>query len=677
MKIRHKIGIAGGVLALSVCLMWATDQGRERKYQQAVDLFESKGDVKGAIKLFEEVAKSPDRNLAARSLFYLGECYEKLGQEGARKTYDRIVREFADQADVTAKARARLAAIGKPAESGVVARRIWASLPSDNITYGSLVSRDGRYLAFLDYGNDSINIKDTVTGEERQVLRKASPRDRTFGWVDVSPDGKKLAYCSSLRDEPVQLHIVGIDGASQLHLGEGCPEDWSPDGKYILASYRPAPNAALVSLADGSSRPIASRTFHARFSPDGRYIAIIRAEFGRFIGPIFLTPANGGPEVLIVEGRNKDVVWAPDGKSLLFVSDRRGSNDLWSIPVAEGRPGGPPEMMREHIDSLLGVSRDGDLYYEAPHTVSDVYAVDVDQQTGKLTSRPKRITTRYINRAPAWSPDGQSLVYYSQRGPATWIDGGLTIVVRTMKTGEERTVPVKSPIFLRPTHPYWFPDGRSLFTQIFRPGNLMRIDLQTGEDRQLLSSVALLPAPIGIQTAALAPDGGSVYYLARDEKGDATRVLVRNLDGSSEKELFRGYRVGVPAVSPDHSRLALLSGSDRGGWALFTVPTGAGQATELYRQQDSSLMPVYRYPVWSKDGKHIFFATAPPKGKTNGEIWSIAADGGEPQPLGIAMNNISDLDLHPDGKQLVFTNDEWRDEIWVAKNLFPSSKPSR
>ena len=248
-------------------------------------------------------------------------------------------------------------------------------------------------------------------------------------------------------------------------------------------------------------------------------------------------------------------------------------------------------------------------------------------------------------------------------------------MVRNMKTGEERTVPVKSPIFLRPTHPYWFPDGRSLFTQFF--GRLMRIDLQTGEDRQLLRSVALVPAPIGIQTAALAPDGGSVYYLARDEKADASRVLVRNLDGSSEKELFRAYRVGVPAVSPDHSRLALLSSSDRGGWALFTVPTGAGQATELYRQQDSSLMPVYRYPVWSKDGKHIFFATAPPKGKTNGEIWSIAADGGEPQPLGIAMNNVSDLDLHPDGKQLVFTNDEWRDEIWVAKNLFPSSKPSR
>src|SRR5262249_12660129 len=137
MRIRHQIGVAVGTVALSVCVVWAADQAREKKYQQAVELFESKGDVKGAIKLFDEVSKSPDRNLAARSLFYLGECYEKLGQDGAQKAYERLVREFADQGDVTAKARTRLAAIGKPAEMGVVARRIWTSAPSDNYTFAS------------------------------------------------------------------------------------------------------------------------------------------------------------------------------------------------------------------------------------------------------------------------------------------------------------------------------------------------------------------------------------------------------------------------------------------------------------------------------------------------------------------------------------------------------------
>jgi Tol biopolymer transport system component len=412
------------MLALSICLLVAADRAREQKYQQAVELLESRGDVKGAMKLFEDVAKSPDRNLAARSLLYLGSCYEKLGQDGAQKAYERIVREFGDQADVIAKARARLSAVGKPAEGGVVARRIWASTLSDNHTFGDGVSLDGRYLAFIDYDNDSLNVKDTVTGEERLVLKKASPKDRTFAWVDVSPDGKKLAYCSSLRDEPNQLYIVGVDGANPRRLGEGCPHDWSPDGKYLVAG----PNLTLFSVADGSSRTIASGVFSARFSPDGRYIAFIRAVEVRRKGPIFLAPASGGAEVLCVEGSNKEVVWAPDGKSLLFVSDRRGSSDLWSIRMAEGKPAGPPEMLRERIDSLLGVSRDGDLYYHGNHEISDVYAVDVDPQTGKLASRPKRITTRYVNYAPAWSPDGESLVYYSQRGPADWGQGGLSIV---------------------------------------------------------------------------------------------------------------------------------------------------------------------------------------------------------------------------------------------------------
>jgi Tol biopolymer transport system component len=678
---RHTIGMAASMLALSACLLWAADRAREQKFQQAVDLLESKGDVKGAIKLFEDVAKSPDRNLAARSLLYLGSCYEKLGQDGARKAYERIVREFGDQAEVTAKARGRLTALGTPAGAEVVARRIAAFSPSEAgiRVFGDLVSLDGRYISFLDYANDSINVKDTVTGEERVVLKKASPKDRTFNWVDVSPDGKKLAYCSSHRVEPVQLHIVGVDGSNPRHLGEGCPEDWSPDGKHILAAFRsgtPGPKIDLVSIADGSSRPITSRAFKARFSPDGRFIAFIRAERGRD-GSIFVVPANGGPEVQFVDGRNKNVAWAPDGNSLLFISDRRGGKDLWSIRVADGKPAGPPEMLREHIGSLVGVTRDGDIYYENGHEISDIYTADIDPQTGKLTSRPKRITTQYINRAPAWSPDGESLVYYSQREPASWGEASLTIVARNTKTGEERIVPRKSAALLGPYHPYWFPDGHSLFAQTFRPGRLLQINLQTGEERQLLSSVQLLPAPIGIQTAALAPDGQAVYYLALNEKADQTRILVRNLDGSGEKELFRAERVGLPAVSPDHSRLAILAKSDRGPWAVFTVPTGGGAATEVYRWQDSSLIPSFRYPVWSKDGKHIFVYTGPPKGKPNGEIWSIAVDGSGAQPLGIALNTLADLDLHPDGKQLVFTNGEWRDEIWVLKNLFGQVKASR
>ncbi len=76
------IGMAAA-LGLS-WLLWAADRAREQKYQEAVELFESKGDVPGAIRLFEDAAKSSDRNLAARSLLYLGICLRETGPDGGR-----------------------------------------------------------------------------------------------------------------------------------------------------------------------------------------------------------------------------------------------------------------------------------------------------------------------------------------------------------------------------------------------------------------------------------------------------------------------------------------------------------------------------------------------------------------------------------------------------------------
>ncbi|MFQ6116349.1 MAG: tol-pal system YbgF family protein [bacterium] len=100
-----------GLMALCVTnSMMAGDRSQNQKFQEAIHLMETKGDYPAAIRLFQEVAKGPDRNLAARSLLYVGICYEKLGKDEAKKAYRRIVQEFADQQEVVTQARARLAA---------------------------------------------------------------------------------------------------------------------------------------------------------------------------------------------------------------------------------------------------------------------------------------------------------------------------------------------------------------------------------------------------------------------------------------------------------------------------------------------------------------------------------------------------------------------------------------
>ena len=121
-------------LALAVTLgatLFAQDAAREQKLQQAIDLLETKGDAARAMPLLEEVAKSADRGLAVRGLLYLGQAQERQGHEAARRTYERIVRDFAAHSAVVAQARVRLAALAVVTMSGggVIDRAAW-TLPA-------------------------------------------------------------------------------------------------------------------------------------------------------------------------------------------------------------------------------------------------------------------------------------------------------------------------------------------------------------------------------------------------------------------------------------------------------------------------------------------------------------------------------------------------------------------
>ena len=82
------------------------------------------GDLRGAIALYEKLARGTNRAVAAMALVRMGQCYEKLGDADARKAYERAVREFGDQKEAVAQARARLTALGAPAGGALTARRV-------------------------------------------------------------------------------------------------------------------------------------------------------------------------------------------------------------------------------------------------------------------------------------------------------------------------------------------------------------------------------------------------------------------------------------------------------------------------------------------------------------------------------------------------------------------------
>src|SRR6476620_7237298 len=100
------------IMVLAVAGVLAAQSGdADVMLQRAIRKESVEGDLKGAIDLYKKVAAAKNRSAAAKALLRLGECYEKQGNAESRKTYERLVRDFSDQADLAARARARLTAL--------------------------------------------------------------------------------------------------------------------------------------------------------------------------------------------------------------------------------------------------------------------------------------------------------------------------------------------------------------------------------------------------------------------------------------------------------------------------------------------------------------------------------------------------------------------------------------
>jgi len=471
------------------------DPRAEAQLQAAINKETVEGDLKGAIDLYQKLANGSDHAAAAQALVRMGQCYEKLGSAEATKAYERVVREFSDQKETVATARARLAVLGRGPGStpAVTVRQVWVGP-----WYGAMgaPSRDGAYLTFRS-GSEDLAIRDLATGQIRQLTKHQSVWQSAYSSVP-SPDGKQVAY-SWDQEGLWELRVIGVDGTEPRVLYSDAevsayPTDWSPDGKSILTVFKRRDGTsrmALVSARDASVRPLRNFDERApvrpRFSPDGRYIAYAlpqRPESGE--KDIFVFGLNGGREIPLIQHPANDVNpdWTPDGKRILFLSNRTGTMGAWWIQVAEGNPQGTPELVKPDLGldlAAMGFTQNGSYYYGVRTEMSDVYIAELDLATGKLISAPSAATQRFVgsNSKPDWSPDGRQLLFLSKRGAGYW--GAKALCVRSTESGQVRELASKLD---RVPLARWSPDARFLLVLAEHPTDgfgLFRIDVQTGD----------------------------------------------------------------------------------------------------------------------------------------------------------------------------------------------------
>ena len=673
-----------GAIFFSFLLAFGAQNAPDAKalFEKAKYTMESLGDLEGAIKLFREIVQKfpKERESAARSQLYIGLCYEKAGVTEAKKAFQSVINDYPEQSETVRIAREKLALMSSGAavsiakSIGLQVRKVLA----DASGVEGVLTADGKYISQMDWGTGDVVQFEVASGQRSRITNRGpwGERENPVEGHVFSRDGKQIVYDRYTKDGVPQLRIRNLDGSGlrTLYSEKGAAQafDWSPDAGSILA-LREVPGKAneltLISTADGSVRVLRSIAAawymlkRASFSPDGRFVAFSLVREGSPPhGDVFLMTVDGRNEVVVAGHPAEDelLAWTPDGRSLLFLSDRSGTWDIWTVRITEGKQQGEPEPLKKDFgrDSrVLGVAPDGSLYYRTATPLGRLYYGAVDLETGKVLVPPAPVTTRYTG-APSmltWSPDGRSLLYVSGR---QIVPRNNILTIRSAATGEERFL---SPRLRYVWDIYWVPDGRSVLAwgMTERENALFRIDTETSGITKLAD---------GRWAPRLSPDGKTLVYMG---KGG---IIKRNLDTGEESV---GVKVGTEVLnsyddlSPDGQDAVFQVNH-----VVKTVSLNGGEPRELFRG-----LAHYSVLRWTRDGRYIIAQALDDKsGKflQISEIWRIPAQGGTPLKLDLSVPKMEFFTLHPDNRRFAFSvNEGSKYELWVLENFLPPLKVAK
>lgn len=702
---------AAGVLLPA---MPALQQGKSAEVLLGAALHqeEVEGNLEAAIGIYKKIlADHPgNRPLAATALLRMGQCYERLGKDEARKAYERLVLEYADQPEQAEHGRRRLAALAGPRPAALTIRRL--ENPPQSV---GAVSLDGRYMSFSNW-QGNLAVRDLQTGENRRLTSEGNLGEigaavTQQAWKSAwSPDGKQIVYAWYIRsDAPrVELRAVEFGGGKYRILAQFDTKDlrelgsltWSADGKQVAACLYPRAGRVrlvLISAADGTMRTITEMEreiypITARFSPDGRYIAY--DQLPDRTSPkrdIFLTSIQTGEAVPLIQHPADDYLleWSQDAKWIVFASDRTGTLGLWIAGLSGPKAQGEPQLIRSGIDRMLpiGLTREGAMYYSVIKATEDDYVVDLDPKTARVSGSPRKVVEHFEggNFSPAYSPDGKYLAYVSRRGNSPHpTNVGNALCVRSLATGQEQVyygeiwkLGIRLILGLA-----WSPDSRSLIFAGEEEGSIRgayRIHLDTG----VITNIVRSGPEEGISGIAYGPDGK--YFLARgNRKENFSQIVVREIESGEERELHRIPMLDMflnIALSPGGDWLSFVNS----GWgavrSLQLMPASGGEAREIWNfgETKSGMPPVSH--TWAPDGSHILFSAPDPADLPTYDLWRVSIEGGKPEKIGLQRKwGIWGLSVRPDGRQLAFAGRggaSTDSELWVMEQFLPAADTAK
>jgi eukaryotic-like serine/threonine-protein kinase len=442
--------------------------------------------------------------------------------------------------------------------------------------------------------------------------RNASPivndLQRDEGGPAFSPDGSLIAFHES--DEDGGIFVAGATGESVRRLSDlGFEPSWSPDGKQIAFTTEEIIDPAsrlgdsalyVIDAAGGAMRKVVEGdAAQSSWSPSGERIVYWSTTGGQ--RDIYTVAAAGGTAVPLTQDPALDwsPVWSPDGGFVYFSSDRGGAMNLWRMAVDQstgGAKGSPepvtigvqassalprfskdgsrlafrsrvgsinptvipfdPATMRAGVPFVLDtqnnirvpsdVSPDGKqiAYFNIGERQEDIFIGSPDGPMRRVTDDPAR------DRAPMFTPDGRSLVFYSNR------DGNWAAWMVALDGGNLRKVAAPASGVM---YPQVSPKGDALiFTAISASLGLFQVPL--GSDSGAIPTPfagATIDGKSFLQTA-WSPDGSRIAGALRMDNGRSSGVGVYDIGAKTLTAIATDETPGVKWLA-DGRRVAYFT----------------------------------------------------------------------------------------------------------------------
>jgi tricorn protease len=558
------------------------------------------------------------------------------------------------------------------------------------------ISPDGKLVTFSYLGD--IWVVDAIGGVARPVtMHEKHEINPVF-----SPDGKRIAF-SSNRHGSYDVFVVPVQGGRPERLtfdsADDMVNDWSPDGQSILFTsnrgydFPPRLDLYTVPVAGGKSRRVSAfEGKEGTFSPDGNFIAYVRGPgtwyrkyyHGSSNDDLWLSHADGtnNRRLTTHPGQDTSPMFAPDGKTLYYVSDVVSPPGSPTNIVRQPLDGGsPPQAVTRHTEDSVRkarISRNGQwIVYECG---PDLWLVSTTGGTPRKLvieayaddrTNPDRTVT-FTTSASEFAVDGKDAAI------AFVVHG--QIFARMIKSNSNKARRLTDSRF-NDHSPVWSPDGKKLIFLSDRDGHENIWLLESADPSGALLMLAntykqtqLTRTDASEQGINFSPDGRRISFLRNG------KLLTMNVDGSDVKTIVQDTRVIDYEWSPDSKWIAFARLDGSFASEIYIVPAGGPTGTDPIRN-------VTRYAMfnagitWSTEGNKLAFLTerranapqtmyvmslqkpAVPSAPSSSQIdWEdIHLRVFQPANMDVQEGAIS-----PDGKRIAFRSHQNGDDLWIA-----------